>query len=74
MVFSMSEFGQHILVLLIVALCIAYVLWQAFGSFFGRRSSLGKCCENGCDPAKQATTGAQHFLPRDALARSRGKS
>ena len=67
----MAESTQHILVLIIVSMCALFILWQAFGSYFGRKSSLGKCCEKGCDPAKQAQEPKEQFLPAESLARKK---
>ena len=64
----MSETTQHVVVLAIVALCAVYILWQGFGSFFGRKSKMGSCCAKGCEaPKPQAGAERLHFLPADDL-------
>lgn len=70
----MAETTQHILVLSIVGLCVGYVLWQALGSFFGRKSKVGSCCSTGCPPdrgGRSAGPAGVHFLPVDMLSRKR---
>lgn len=70
----MSETAQHAVVLVIVVACVAYVLWQALGTFVGRRSKVGSCCTTGCDPKKHAgrdPAGGVHFLPVESLSRKR---
>lgn len=67
----MSESTQHILVLIVVGLCVAYLLWQFFGSFIGRRSKVGSCCSTGCPPEPR---GSVQFLPADALSRPKGRA
>jgi len=67
----MSESTQHIVVLIIVSMCVLFMLWQTFGSYFGRKTSLGKCCEKGCNPEKQAQEPHEQFLPVESLARTK---
>lgn len=68
----MSESTQHLIVLIVVALCVLFLLFQAFGSYFGRRSALGKCCEKGCDAGAQpARPASVHFLPAEELSKSK---
>jgi hypothetical protein len=63
---------QHLLVLLLTAGSMAFVLWQLWRTFYGRRSALGQCCARGCS-AGSATSGTQRivFLPSEALRRRR---
>jgi hypothetical protein len=41
---------QNLVVLLVVAACLAWVTRQAWQSLRGRRSRLGSCCAKGCAP------------------------
>jgi hypothetical protein len=74
----MSEPVQHLVVLLVVGLCVGYILWQAFGTVLGGRSSLGKCCEKGCEAGKVGSAagpaGGTQFIPSEALSKGRGKA
>ncbi len=60
----MPMWSQHVVVLLIVAGCALFVLWQA------RSSLLGRCCSKGCrgrtgkdDPDRRI------FIPIETLRR-----
>ncbi len=46
---------QHLLVLLIVAACIAFVARQMVRTFRLKKSKLGACCAKGCDAGNAAT-------------------
>lgn len=67
----MNESTQHIIVITIIALCVAFLLWQGFGGFFGRRTKLGKCCEAGCNPKQTSGKSTEQFLPVESLSRKR---
>jgi hypothetical protein len=71
----MTESVQHAVVLGVVGLCVAWLLWQAFGSFVGRRSKVGSCCSTGCKISDQtpnpSASSRVFFLERDALSRKR---
>jgi hypothetical protein len=69
---------QNLLVLLLVAACVAWVGRQAFQSLRGRRSKLGSCCAKGCTttapeakPTEQQSPAAPRiaFIPLEQLAR-----
>jgi hypothetical protein len=45
---------QHLLVVLIVAACVAYVGRQMVRTFRLKKSKLGACCAKGCDLAGAA--------------------
>jgi hypothetical protein len=64
---------QHLLVLLLVAGCIAVVAWQLVNTFRGRKSKLGQCCNKGCEASTPTTPPAErtYFIPSDHLARRR---
>jgi hypothetical protein len=73
----MPVWSQHLLVLLLVAGCVAVIAWQGIATLRGAKSPLGKCCANGCDanaaastklPASQ-TTQKVHFIPVEMLSR-----
>lgn len=68
----MSESVQHIIVYLIVGLCVLAILYQAFGSWFGRKSLIGKCCERGCNPNPTSPAGKEQFIPVESLSRKQG--
>ena len=75
---------QHVLVLLIVAACIAVVAGQGVRTLRGKKSKLGACCAKGCDagnpsaPADaakpQAATQRIVFMPVEMLASSARRS
>jgi len=51
---------QHLLVLLIVAACVAFVARQMVRTFKLKKSKLGSCCAKGCDAGeKQSPDGAK---------------
>jgi hypothetical protein len=72
---------QNLLVLLLVAACLAWVGRQAWQSLRGRRSRLGSCCAKGCaapepspqdsatDKAVPATPQRVQFIPVEMLSR-----
>jgi len=64
---------QHLLVLTLVAACLAYTTLQGVRSLRGKKSRLGSCCAKGCGPSKpaSATTERIHFLPSDMLRKRR---
>jgi hypothetical protein len=64
---------QHLLVLLLVAVCVAVVGRQFVRTFSGRKSTLGSCCAKGCDAAAEPKPQLDHvvFLPSDMLNVSR---
>lgn len=45
---------QHLLVLLLVAACAAFVARQMVRTFRMKKSKLGACCAKGCDAAEPA--------------------
>jgi hypothetical protein len=59
---------QHILVLLLVAACIAVIGVQAVRTLRGKKSKLGSCCAKGCEPpAESASPRGVHFMPVEML-------
>ena len=69
----MSIWLQNLLVMLLVAGCVAVVLGGIVRAFRGERSSLGRCCTKGCppqSPVDKPVDGAQRvvFLPAESLA------
>jgi hypothetical protein len=69
----MSEWFQHILVLLIVAGAMLVLVRQALATFRGRGGKLGSCCAKGCDAHSNPKPSGERiaFLPVDSLTRSR---
>jgi hypothetical protein len=70
----MPMWTQHLLVLLIVAGCVAFVARQMVRTFKLKKSKLGSCCAKGCDaaataatPAKQDGTTRVVFMPVEML-------
>jgi hypothetical protein len=68
----MTLLVQHLLVLLLVAGCAGFILWQSVLSLHGRKSKIGNCCAKGCstDTApKPPTPGTERvvFIPSDSL-------
>ena len=59
---------QHLLVLLIVAGCVSWVVWQGVRTLFGRRSKLGSCCAKGCSPAQDQDAKSQQKRPSERIA------
>jgi hypothetical protein len=49
---------QHLLVLLIVAACVAFVVRQVVRTFRFKKSKLGACCAKGCDAASAGAEAA----------------
>jgi len=72
---------QNLLVVLLVAACVAWVGRQAFQSLRGRRSKLGSCCAKGCaataPPAKPTETPSLapriQFIPLEQLSRRKDR-
>ena len=67
----MPLWTQHLLVLLIVAGCVAFVVRQLVRTFSFRKSKLGACCAKGCE-ASAATPAEQKaervvFMPVEML-------
>jgi hypothetical protein len=70
----MPLWAQHLLVLLVVAACVAAVGWQVGRVLAGRRSRLGQCCAKGCEPkAGSARPPANRvvFMPVEMLRKRR---
>jgi hypothetical protein len=71
----MNLWLQHLLVLLLVAACLAAVGWQVVRALAGRRSRLGQCCAKGCEPKPAGpAAGATNrvvFLPVEMLRKRR---
>jgi hypothetical protein len=64
----MSLLVQNILVLSLVAVCVALVVWQATRSLVGKRSKLGSCCAKGCETPKPEEPQAKtQFMPVEML-------
>jgi hypothetical protein len=68
---------QNLIVFLAVGGCLAYVVRQGVGTFFGKKSRVGSCCAKGCSSDAQAAKPQQGrgerivFLPVEALSRKR---
>ncbi len=62
---------QHLIVLALVVLCVAYVAKQAIGTLRGGKGKLGSCCSKGCNAGEQQTQAKPQFLPADLLLRKR---
>lgn len=69
---------QHLLVLLIVVACMAFVARQMVRTLRLKKSKLGSCCAKGCDAngEKQQPTSATPrqrvvFFPADMLRKRR---
>jgi len=70
----MSVELQTITVIVLVAICVAFIAWQGIRTFIGKRSKLGSCCTRGCgttEPAKSSSADRVAFLPAEML-RKRG--
>jgi hypothetical protein len=71
----MSLWLQNLLVILIVACCVAVVGRQLVSTFrFGKGAKLGSCCAKGCDaqaPQKAERVERIVFIPSDSLVRRR---
>jgi hypothetical protein len=74
----MNSLAQNLAVLMIVGGCIAYVGWQLFMAFRGRKSKLGSCCAKGCEAVAADSKASPksepvHFLPLENLGRGSRK-
>ena len=68
----MSLIAQNILVLSLVAICVAVVIWQASRSLVGKRSKLGSCCAKGCEaPNPEEQASKVQFMPVEMLTLKR---
>jgi hypothetical protein len=64
----MPLWPQHLLVILIVVACVAYVVYQASRTLVGKRSKLGSCCAKGCEaPKPQEQQARAQFMPVEML-------
>ena len=68
----MPMWTQHLLVLLIVAGCVAFVARQMVRTFKLKKSKLGACCAKGCDAAAAGTPAERKpervvFMPVEML-------
>jgi hypothetical protein len=59
----MPMWTQHLLVLLIVAACVAFVARQVVRTFRLKKSKLGACCAKGCDAGSSAKPQAEGQKP-----------
>ena len=64
---TMPLWSQHLLVLLIVAACVAYVGWQMVRTFRLKKSKLGACCAKGCDAGGSAQPQAEGEKPPERI-------
>jgi hypothetical protein len=64
---------QHLLVLTLVATCLAYTGYQGVRALWGKKSRLGSCCSKGCASAQnpQATANKIVFLPVEMLRKKK---
>jgi hypothetical protein len=64
---------QHLVVLTLVAACLAYAIYQGVRSLYGKKSRLGSCCAKGCASVQSASAPSQkiHFLPAEMLRKRR---
>jgi len=69
----MPLWTQHLLVLTLVAACLAYTIFQGARSLGGKKSRLGSCCSKGCPPVKAGGSNSEkiHFLPVEMLRKRR---
>ncbi len=72
----MTVWLQHLLVLVLVAACLAMVGRQLIGTFRGRQGAkLGSCCATGCDAQSKTSDRENHerivFIPSSSLMRRR---
>ncbi len=65
----MPLWTQHLLVILLIAACVALLVRQAYRFYRGR--STGNCCSTGCAPKPKETEPKAQFLPREMLSRRR---
>jgi hypothetical protein len=64
----MPLWPQHLLVILIVVACVAFVVHQATRTLVGKRSKLGSCCAKGCEPPTPEQQAAKtQFMPVEML-------
>ncbi len=65
----MSLWLQHVVVLAVVALCVAQVVHQGFRAIWGKASRVGSCCAKGCAPTRGGELSREkiHFLPVEVL-------
>ena len=69
----MPPLVQNIFVFVIVALCVAYVGWQAYRTLRGKRSRVGSCCATGCAKPPEPSQPSKDrivYLPVDMLKRT----
>lgn len=66
----MPDIVQHILVLALVAGCLAWVLRGVWKTFSLKRGGVGTCCKNGCE-ARNPSAPRTVFIPADVLTRKR---
>jgi hypothetical protein len=69
----MAIWLQNLLVLAIVAVCLAFVLREMTRTLRSGQGKLGACCSRGCQATQPSTRPAQRvvFLPVEALSRRR---
>jgi hypothetical protein len=60
---------QHLLVILLIATCLALLARQALRFYRGR--STGSCCSTGCTPKPLQAEPKEQFLPSDLLTKRR---
>ena len=62
---------QHVVVIAIVGLCLAYIAKQVVATLRLGKGNLGSCCSKGCSAAEPQQTPKAQFLPADLLVRKR---
>jgi hypothetical protein len=62
---------QHVVVIALVVVCLAYVVRQAVVTLRGDKSKLGSCCSKGCSAGEPQTQSKPQFLPAQMLIRKR---
>ena len=68
----MSMWLQHLLVIVLVAACVAVVGRQLVQTFRLGKGGLGKCCSRGCDAETGATNAKRVvFVPSESLLKRR---
>lgn len=74
----MANWLQNLIVLGLVAACLAVVGRQLFSTLFGRKGKLGSCCAKGCSSHDSSNSNGQNgkapvervvFLPVELLGR-----
>jgi len=68
----MSGLAQHLVVILLVAGCLGFVVWQTVRTLRGKRSRIGSCCAKGCaETAKPQAAKTERivFMPVEMLSR-----